>query len=104
MNVPELIVRSTLKKLVKQELDVKNPDGIRVEIDRQLNRVTLGALFIQDGKPQTKITTKELSESQFAELLGERMGESQKAAIVVKGKTVTCYTYDKNLVPTQINL
>jgi len=27
MNVPELIVRSTLKKLVKQELDVKNPDG-----------------------------------------------------------------------------
>ena len=104
MNVPELIVRSTLKKLVKQELDVKNPDGIRIEIDRTENRVTLGALFVQDGKPQTKITTKELSESQFSEILGERMGDSQKAAIVVKGKTVTCYTYDKNLIPTEVIL
>jgi hypothetical protein len=104
MNAAKTMVRLTLKKIVKKEFNISNPDGIRVEIDKLNNKVTLGALYNDNGEPKTKITSKILSSSEYSDILKDRMTECDKACLVVKGKSVFCYTYDEDLNRTEIEL
>ena len=104
MNAAKTMVRLTLKKIVKKEFNISNPDGIRVEIDKLNNKVTLGVLYTENGEPKTKITSKILSSSEYSDILKDRMTECDKACLVVKGKSVFCYTYDEDLNQTEIEL
>jgi hypothetical protein len=104
MNPAKTMIRLTLKKIVKKEFNISSPDGIRVEIDKLNNKVTLGALYTENGEPKTKITSKILSSSEYSDILKDRMTECDKACLVVKGKSVFCYTYDEDLNRTDVEL
>jgi hypothetical protein len=104
MNPAKTMVRLTLKKIVKKEFNVKSPDGIRVEVDKLNNKVTLGVLYTENGEPKTKITSKILSSSEYSDILKDRMTQCNKACLVVKGKSVFFYTYDEDLNRTNVEL